>query len=124
MLPDGSGAVKDVTDDAVSRIWSSYGLVPLARWRHCVSWSLGCLTSTWDIVHCPVSGSFRISGRKKNGDVALCPYFSFLELQKNGDAGLRPHFFAPFFLRPEIQTDPLPDVPCTISNALVQQPNH
>src|SRR5437879_1810447 len=23
----------------------------LARWRHCVSWSLGCLTSTWDIGH-------------------------------------------------------------------------
>src|SRR5437667_7937247 len=21
------------------------------RWRHCVSWSLGCLTSTWNIVH-------------------------------------------------------------------------
>src|SRR5439155_20665342 len=36
---------------AGTRIWSSYGLVQLARWRHCVSWSLGCLTSTWDIAH-------------------------------------------------------------------------
>src|SRR5439155_26743793 len=36
---------------AGTRIWSSYNLVQLARFRHCVSWSLGCLTSTWDIVH-------------------------------------------------------------------------
>ena len=35
--------------------------------------------------------------------------FFVLELQKNGDTGLRPHFFAPFFRRPEIQTDPLPN---------------
>ena len=40
MLPDGSGAVKDVTDDAddaVSRIWSSYGLVrldELTKWSY------------------------------------------------------------------------------------------
>ncbi len=36
------------TPNEILRVWSSYGLVQLARLHHCVSWSLGCLTSTWD----------------------------------------------------------------------------
>jgi len=34
------------TPNEILRVWSSYGLVQLARLHHCVSWSLGCLTST------------------------------------------------------------------------------
>src|SRR5207245_3865150 len=56
----------------------------MGRWRHCVSWSLGCLTSTWDI---------------PTFDIVRCT----LGLPKNVKCW---------------------DVPCAISNALVQQPNH
>ena len=38
------------TPNEILRVWSSYGLVQLARLHHWVSWSLACLTSTWDAI--------------------------------------------------------------------------